>query len=81
VNVVLPHAAHLRAFRARVVERGDRVRDRVVTGGVDELAHHDLHAPGHAGDAERVVADRADDAGHVGAVAPVVVRIAAAIQD
>src|SRR5688572_27490071 len=43
--------------------------------GAQELEHHDLALPVHAGDADAVVADRADGAGRVRAVAAHVVDV------
>ncbi len=53
----------------------DGLGDVVVHPGVtapQDLERHELRAPGHARDADAIVADRAGDAGDVRAVAVVV---------
>src|SRR5262249_24208377 len=50
-------------------------------GGVEELERHEADVPIDAGDADAVVADRPDGAGHVGAVAVVVHGVAVVVHE
>ena len=72
---------HVGAVLGRVQHRADRVGGGARTLRIQELDRHDPHVPVHAGDAEAVVARRADRAGDVRAVAVVVHRVVVAVHE
>ena len=59
----------------RVVQRGDRGARRTAAARVEKLQPHDRHLPVDPCDAGAIVADRADRAGHMGAVRVVVEHV------
>ncbi len=65
----------------RVLDCGDGVDSISRPRGAEELQRHDAHVPVHARNADGVVADRTDGAGHMGAVAVVVHRRALSIEE
>ena len=66
-----------RAFAARVIHAPDGVGNETIARGVQKFARHDLHLPGHSHHPDAVVAQRADSAADVRAVAVIVHGIAA----
>src|SRR5205814_340858 len=69
----------LGAMGDRIVQGEDDVDGGAAVSGIYDLQGHDLDVPVDAGDADAVVTDGADGAGHVRAVVVVVHRIAVVI--
>ncbi len=65
----------------RVVDTADGIGDRAEARRTQELQREELDIPGHAGHAQRVVADRADRARDVGPVAVVVHRVVVVVAE
>src|SRR5207302_7437620 len=65
-----------RGFAARVIHAPDGVGNETIARGVQKVARHDLHLPGHSHHADTVVAQGADGAADVRAVAVIVHGIA-----
>src|SRR5262249_5628634 len=76
VDVVRPGVVHhVRAVLGRIEDGADGVRIGPGALRVQELDRHDPHVPVHAGDADAVVAGRADRPGYVRPVPVVVGRV------
>jgi hypothetical protein len=64
-----------------IADGADNVEIRAISLGVEHLEGHHFGPPGHAGDADAVVAHGGQDAGDMGAVAVIILRVIVLIDE